>query len=212
MSASKVKLLWRTENCEAQILRMARISSGNRDSDDTRLLGYLIRNKHWSPFEMCNMCVEIEGPRAILRQILRHRTFNFQEFSMRYQSVKDQALITTEARFQDHKNRQNSIDNVPDEIKQEWSVRQQELNAKIFETYEWALEKGIAKECARAVLPEGNTISIICMNGTLRSWIHYLQLRCANGTQKEHIEIANMIKSIFCENFPVIAKAAFNST
>ena len=168
-----------------------------------------MRNKHFSPFEMANMTVEIEGNRSILRQILRHRTFHFQEFSLRYASPSENSLITTQARRQDLKNRQNSIDDLSPQIKKEWEDKQNSVNKKVFETYEWALENGIAKECARAVLPEGNTKSILCMNGTLRSWIHYLELRCGNGTQKEHIEIANQIKEIFKKEFPIISKACF---
>jgi thymidylate synthase (FAD) len=204
-----VKLVWKTQDSEKIILNIARISSENRDSEDTRLLGYLIRNKHWSPFEMANMCVEITGPRAILRQMLRHRSFNFQEFSQRYQKPDKDDLHESEARRQDDKNRQNSYDDLDDKIKDEWIQKQKEINEKVFEAYSWAIDNGIAKECARSVLPEGNTYSILCMNGTLRSWIHYLDLRCANGTQKEHIEIANMIRNIFTENFPTIAKAVF---
>jgi len=207
---SKVELLWVTPDAEKQIMRMARVSSKDRDNESTKLLGYLIRNKHWSPFEQCNMAVEITGNRAILRQILRHRTFHFQEFSLRYASPDENSLFTTEARRQDLKNRQNSIDDLSPQVKKEWEDKQKSLNKKTYETYEWALENGIAKECARAVLPEGNTKSILCMNGTLRSWIHYLELRCGNGTQKEHMDIANQIKEIFIEQFPIISQSCFH--
>ena len=206
---SKVKLLWVTPDAEQYVMRIARVSSDNRDSNNTRLLGYLIRNKHWSPFELCNMAIEIEGSRAILRQMLRHRTFHFQEYSLRYAKTSEERMITNEARRQDLKNRQNSIDDIKPQIKKEWEDKQKSLNKKVYETYQWALDQGIAKECARSILPEGNTISILCMNGTLRSWIHYLELRCGNGTQKEHIEIANQIKEIFKEQFPIISKACF---
>jgi len=205
-----VTLRWVTPDAEKEVLRMARISSDNRENDDTKLLGYLIRNKHWSPLELCNMSVEIEGPRAILRQILRHRSFSFQEFSQRYASPTADSLIVTEARRQDFKNRQNSIDDLDENIKQEWIEKQKEINAKVYETYEWAISKGIAKECARSIFPEGNTISILGVNGSLRSWIHYLELRCGNGTQKEHMEIANMIRGIFIEQFPIISKTVFH--
>lgn len=205
----EVKLLWVTPDAEKQVLRIARISSNNRDSQNTKLLTYLVKHKHFSPFEMANFSVEITGNRAILRQMLRHRTFNFQEFSQRYASPSESALITSEARRQDLKNRQNSIDDIDEKTKNEWTAKQESLNKKAYDTYQWAIDKGIAKECARAVLPEGNTLSTLCMNGTLRSWIHYLQLRTANGTQKEHIEIAEKIREIFQEQFPIISEACF---
>jgi len=205
----EVKLLWVTPDAEKQVLRIARISSNNRDSQNTKLLNYLVKHKHFSPFELANMAVEITGNRAILRQMLRHRTFNFQEFSQRYASPSESALITSEARRQDLKNRQNSIDDIDEKTKNEWTAKQESLNKKAYDTYQWAIDKGIAKECARAVLPEGNTLSTLCMNGTLRSWIHYLQLRTANGTQKEHIEIAEKIQEIFQEQFPIISEACF---
>ena len=205
----EVKLLWVTPDAEKQVLRIARISSNDRDSQNTKLLTYLVKHKHFSPFEMANFSVEITGNRAILRQMLRHRTFNFQEFSQRYASPSESALITSEARRQDLKNRQNSIDDIDEKTKNEWTAKQESLNKKAYDTYQWAIDKGIAKECARAVLPEGNTLSTLCMNGTLRSWIHYLQLRTANGTQKEHIEIAEKIREIFQEQFPIISEACF---
>lgn len=202
----KVTHRWSTPNAENNVLLMARVSSKHRDSTNTRLINYLIKEGHWSPLEMANFCVEIEGPRAILRQILRHRSFSFQEFSQRYASVETE-LVTHPARRQDLKNRQNSIDDLPSEIKDEWIVRQNVLNSMIKENYEWALDNGIAKECARVILPEGNTTSILCMNGNLRSWIHYLQLRDGNGTQFEHMKIAKTIKKLFIKEFPVISKA-----
>ena len=205
----EVKLLWVTPDAEKQVLRIARISSNNRDSQNAKLLTYLVKHKHFWPFDLANMAVEITGNRAILRQMLRHRTFNFQEFSQRYASPSESALITSEARRQDLKNRQNSIDDIDEKTKNEWTAKQESLNKKAYDTYQWAIGKGIAKECARAVLPEGNTLSTLCMNGTLRSWIHYLQLRTANGTQKEHIEIAEKIQEIFQEQFPIISEACF---
>ena len=204
---TNVKLLWSTPDAEKQIMRMARVSSNNRDSDNPKLLTYLIKNKHWSPLEMANMCIEIVGPRAILRQILRHRSFSFQEFSQRYASVDDTDFIISQARRQDIKNRQNSIDDMDEEIQEEWEQMQLRLNNIVKNLYEWALNNGIAKECARSILPEGNVLSTLCMNGTLRSWIHYLDLRCGHGTQSEHSEIANQIKEIFIQEFPIVSSA-----
>jgi len=207
----QVKKLWSTPDAEKLVLYMARVSSDNRDSEDTKLLGYLIRNKHFSPFEMVNLCVEITCSRSIARQILRHRSFSFQEYSLRYAALKEDSLITNNARQQDKKNRQKSTDNTPDNIKQEWLEKQKELNQKIYESYTWALQNGIAKECARVVLPEGNMLTTICMNGSLRSWIHYCELRCANGTQLEHELVAKECLKIFKEEFPIIYKAVFEN-
>jgi thymidylate synthase (FAD) len=204
-----VKFLWMTPEAEKIVLYTARVSSDNRESENTKLLEYLIRNQHWSPFEMSNMCLEITASRAIIRQILRHRSFSFQEYSLRYSSIKEDSLIVNEARRQDTKNRQNSIDDIDISTQKEWSDKQKSLNKKAYETYNWALSKGIAKECARTVLPEGSTQSILCMNGNLRSWIHYLTLRCANGTQKEHQEISKECLRIFKSKFPIIYDAAF---
>jgi thymidylate synthase (FAD) len=162
----------------------------NTETSD-KLVKYLIKNKHWSPFEMVNVCLEIETTRDIARQILRHRSFSFQEFSQRYADpTKSLTFETREARLQDKKNRQNSIETDDEELSAEWQWRQNELILLAQRHYDWAIENGIAKEVARAVLPEGLTISRMYMNGTLRSWLHYIQLRSENGTQKEHIEIA----------------------
>lgn len=162
----------------------------NTETSD-KLVKYLIKNKHWSPFEMVNVCLEIETTRDIARQILRHRSFSFQEFSQRYADpTKSLTFETREARLQDKKNRQNSIETDDEELNAEWQWRQNELILLTQRHYDWAIENGIAKEVARAVLPEGLTISRMYMNGTLRSWLHYIQLRSENGTQKEHIEIA----------------------
>ena len=204
-----VKFLAATPNAEKLVLYTARVSSDNRESENTKLLGYLIRNKHWSPLEMAQFSVEIVASRAVIRQILRHRSFNFQEFSQRYAVVKEDDFIVNEARRQDKSNRQNSIDDLPADIKKEWIDKQKSINKKVLETYRWAIEKGIAKECCRSILPEGNTLSTLCMSGTLRSWIHYLQLRCANGTQKEHSEVSLACLRIFKEQFPIIYDAAF---
>ena len=169
----------------------ARVSNpSNQINDETapKLLKYLIKNSHWSPFEMVSITMEITTTRDISRQILRHRSFSFQEFSQRY--AKSSNFIDREARLQDNKNRQNSV--VTDDIylKENWNMKQHEVIHKAKEVYEWALENGIAKEQARAVLPEGNTETTLYMAGTLRSWIHYYQLRSKNGTQKEHSDIA----------------------
>ena len=183
----------------------ARVSNpSNQYNTDTaeKLIGYLIKWKHWSPFEMVNICLEIETTRDIARQILRHRSFSFQEFSQRYADpVKELTFETREARLQDAKNRQNSIETDNDRLNQGWDICQKQVRYYAMEAYNWAIENGIAKEQARAVLPEGMTGSRLYMNGTLRSWVHYIQLRSANGTQKEHrdiaVECANVIEPIF---------------
>ena len=172
----------------------ARVSNpSNQLNSETseKLINYLIKNYHWSPLEMVNVCLEIETTRDIARQILRHRSFSFQEFSQRYANpTEDLDFVIREARLQDNKNRQNSIENQNSELENEWSKKQKKVIENAIKTYEWAIENGIAKEQARVVLPEGNTISRLYMNGTLRSWIHYIDLRASHGTQKEHIEIA----------------------
>lgn len=171
----------------------------NTETND-KLIRYLIRNQHWSPLEMVNICLEINTTRDIARQMLRHRTFSFQEFSQRY-AIADLGSELRESRLQDIKNRQNSIDSENIELQNQWISRQQDIIKLTNETYEWAIENGIAKEQARVVLPEGNTKSRLYMNGTLRSWVHYIQLRSGNGTQKEHRDIAlhcaYAIESIF---------------
>lgn len=170
-----------------------------------RLLKYLSKNKHWSPFEMANVCLEIETTRDIARQLLRHKSLNFQEFSQRYSDpTKELAFETREARLQDLKNRQNSIDVSDDELQKEWDEKQMEVINKAKEVYSWAISKGIAKEQARAVLPEGNTQSRLYVNGTLRSWIHYCEVRCGNGTQKEHMQVAHACADVISKLFPVI--------
>ena len=181
----------------------ARVSNpGNQSNMATgeKLVRYLIKNEHWSPLEMVSVCLEIETTRDIARQILRHRSFSFQEFSQRY-AVADIGFAPREARLQDKKNRQNSVETDDADLETEWIKRQEEVDSVVKDTYRWALENGIAKEQARAVLPEGNTMSRMYMNGTLRSWIHYIQLRSGNGTQKEHkkvaIECANAISAVF---------------
>jgi len=183
----------------------ARVSNpSNQDNKETqdKLLKYLMKNQHWSPFEMVNVCMEIKTTRDIARQILRHRSFSFQEFSQRYAVANSFTL--REARIQDTKNRQNSHDNLDIKLERDWLNKQQDLVDKARELYEWALENKIAKEQARAVLPEGLTNSTLYMNGTLRSWIHYIDLRIANGTQKEHREVAEKCLEQISKIFPAI--------
>lgn len=190
----------------------ARVSNpSNQYNTETaeKLIRYLIKHKHWSPLEMVSACLEIETTRDIARQILRHRSFSFQEFSQRYADpTKDLDFVLREARLQDEKNRQNSIEMEPtignEMIKEEWRARQIDLINKVRETYQWAMDKGIAKEQARAVLPEGLTVSRLYMNGTLRSWVHFIELRSGNGTQKEHMEVAKQCAVIIAEAFPMV--------
>lgn len=184
----------------------ARVSNpANQENKETneKLIRYLIKNDHWSPLEMVSVCLEIETTRDIARQILRHRSFSFQEFSQRY-AVADLGFEIREARLQDTKNRQNSVV-VDDPVLQEtWTDMQKRLSERAEMTYKWALENGIAKEQARAVLPEGMTVSRMYMNGTLRSWVHYIQLRSGNGTQKEHREVALACMEAIAPIFPMI--------
>jgi len=185
----------------------ARVSNpGNQDNKATneKLVNYLINNQHWSPLEMVSCCIEIETTRDIARQLLRHRSFSFQEFSQRYADpTKDLEFTTREARMQDPKNRQNSIKSDNDGLHIEWHRRQRNVIEAASNAYEWAINNGIAKEQARAVLPEGNTMSRLYVNGTLRSWIHYIQLRSANGTQLEHIELAKECARAIANIFPM---------
>ena len=187
----------------------ARVSNPNNQSDKKttgKLIKYLIKNKHWSPLEMVSACIEIETTRDIARQILRHRSFSFQEFSQRYADpTKDLDFVTREARLQDTKNRQNSVElDVDSELHYVWEEKQESLINTAKETYKWAIDNGIAKEQARAVLPEGNTVSRMYMNGTLRSWVHYIELRSANGTQKEHMNVAQACAVEIAKIFPLI--------
>ena len=173
----------------------ARVSNPNNQANTkttAKLLDYLIKHKHWSPFEMASACLEIETTRDIARQLLRHRSFSFQEFSQRYADIRDldDNFVIREARLQDPKNRQNSITTDDKTLQIMLESKQQELINQAKETYKWAIDNGIAKEQARAVLPEGNTVSRLYVNGTIRSWIHYIDLRMANGTQLEHMELA----------------------
>jgi thymidylate synthase (FAD) len=174
----------------------------NKETNE-KLLRYLMKNQHWSPLEMANVCLEINTTRDIGKQILRHRSFSFQEFSQRY-AVVDMDFEIREARLQDSANRQNSIETDDLELNIDWQLKQRELAEKASEVYSWAIEKGIAKEQARIILPEGMTKTRMYMNGTLRSWIHYVQLRSANGTQKEHREIAIKCAEEIAKVFPLI--------
>ena len=179
------------DNAQELVAFCARVSNpSNQLNTETseNLIKYLIKNAHWSPLEMVSACLEIETTRDIARQMLRHRSFSFQEFSQRYANpVKDLEFIIRDARLQDPKNRQNSIENEDEEISKSWKEKQENLINEATNAYNWAIENGIAKEQARSVLPEGNTVSRLYMNGSLRSWIHYIELRSANGTQKEHM-------------------------
>lgn len=185
----------------------ARVSNpSNQFNTETseKLIRYLIKNKHWSPLEMVSACLEIETTRDIARQMLRHRSFSFQEFSQRYADpTKDLDFVLREARLQDTKNRQNSVETDDKELKRLWIEKQSEIIKMVRETYAWAVSNGIAKEQARAILPEGNTVSRLYMNGTLRSWIHFIELRSANGTQKEHMEVARECARVIAEVFPM---------
>ena len=181
----------------------------NTESSE-KLIKYLVKHKHWSPLEMVSACLEIETTRDIARQILRHRSFSFQEFSQRYADpTKDLNFVLREARLQDTKNRQNSVDIMgltlrEQNIMEEWKRRQLSVIAEAEHAYEWAVNIGIAKEVARAVLPEGNTVSRMYMNGTLRSWVHYIELRAGHGTQKEHIMVAKACAKAIADIFPMI--------
>ena len=183
----------------------ARVSnpSGQLNTETSaKLIKYLIKHKHWSPLEMVSACLEIETTRDIARQILRHRSFSFQEFSQRYADpTKDLEFETRSARLQDPKNRQNSVEVDDPLLETEWNRRQQAVINLARANYAWAVGQGIAKEQARAVLPEGNTISRMYMNGTLRSWVHYIELRGANGTQQEHMDIAHSCAKVIAQVF-----------
>ena len=195
------------ENMTELVAFCARVSNpSNQTNKDTseKLIRYLVKNQHWSPLEMVSMCLEIETTRDIARQILRHRSFSFQEFSQRYADpTQELDFVTREARLQDTKNRQNSIETDNLALQSFWETRQKRVIEEAKNAYDWAIANGIAKEQARAVLPEGLTVSRLYMNGTLRSWIHYIQLRSANGTQKEHKEIALKCAEVIAKVFPM---------
>jgi thymidylate synthase (FAD) len=187
----------------AYCARVSNPTNQNNTETNERLLRYLIRNQHWSPLEMVSVCLEIETTRDIARQILRHRSFSFQEFSQRY-ATADLNFEFREARLQDTKNRQNSIETNDPVLDDHWEDIQNRVAEIAGDAYHWALDKGIAKEQARAVLPEGLTKSRLYMNGTLRSWVHYIQLRSGNGTQKEHREVALACADVLAGIFPMI--------
>ena len=202
-------------NLQDLVAYCARVSNpANQANSETseRLIKYLIKHKHWSPLEMVSACIEVETTRDIARQLLRHRSFSFQEFSQRYADPTaelDDAFVLREARMQDTKNRQNSVElDMTDEkqklLAYEWERSQNRVLYAVKKEYEWAIKNGIAKEQARAVLPEGLTVSRLYVNGTLRSWIHYIDLRDGNGTQKEHAEIARACAEVIAKVFPII--------
>lgn len=200
------------QNIQDLVAYCARVSNpANQNNTQTneKLIKYLTKNQHWSPLEMVSICLEIETTRDIARQILRHRSFSFQEFSQRY-AVADLGFEPKEARTQDTKNRQNSNKTDNQELIDSWELQQKKVADTASEAYRWALDNGIAKEQARAVLPEGMTISRMYMNGTLRSWVHYIQLRSGNGTQKEHQEVAIACAEAIKEIFPMIEEFITN--
>ena len=189
----------------------ARVSNpSNQINSETsgKLLDYLIKHKHWSPFEMCSATLEVETTRDIARQFLRHRSFSFQEFSQRYADIRsfNNSFVIRDARLQDEKNRQNSVANTDKKLSMEWDAKQNKVIKEAKAAYNWAIENGIAKEQARAVLPEGNTVSKLYVNGTIRSWIHYIELRSANGTQLEHMELAREVGQTIAKIFPYFAE------
>ena len=196
------------DNLQDFVAYCARVSNpANQMSSATaeKLIKYLIKHKHWSPLEMVSATMEIETTRDIARQLLRHRSFSFQEFSQRYADPADmdETFVLSEARLQDTKNRQNSIETDNEKLQKEWEELQQDVIYTAESAYEWAIKHGIAKEQARKVLPEGLTLSRLYVNGTLRSWVHYIELRSANGTQKEHMELAKACGQAIAEVFPL---------
>jgi len=217
----KVRLIGYTQPAENAIIGIedvqdlvaycARVSNPqNQINSETapKLLDYLIKHKHWSPFEMCSATLEVETTRDIARQFLRHRSFSFQEFSQRYADIRsfDDSFVIREARLQDEKNRQNSVQTNDENLQRMWEQQQRRVIEASKQAYNWAIKNGIAKEQARAVLPEGNTASRLYVNGTIRSWIHYIELRSGNGTQLEHMELAQEIGRIISKIFPYFEK------
>jgi thymidylate synthase (FAD) len=212
----KVKLISHSQSPEqsdtlldlvAYCARVSNPSNQNNKKTAEKLVEYLIQHKHWSPLEMVNMCLEIETTRDIARQMLRHRSFSFQEFSQRYAEPESMGypFELREVRLQDPDNRQNSIENTNEELQYLWLQHQRKVLAAAQSAYDWAIKNGIAKEQARCVLPEGNTKSRMYVNGTLRSWIHYIELRSANGTQLEHMDLAVECASVISKVFPLAA-------
>lgn len=217
----KAKLIAYTQPVENEIIGLndvqdliaycAKVSNPKGQADlstSESLLSYLIKHKHWSPFEMASATIEVETTRDIARQFLRHRSFSFQEFSQRYADPQDmdESFVIREARLQDTKNRQNSIDVEDEKLAAEWRMRQRDVIDLVKRHYNWAILNGIAKEQARAVLPEGNTVSRLYAQGSIRSWIHYVALRSANGTQREHMDLAVEIGKAISKIFPMIGE------
>jgi len=197
------------DNIQDLIAYCARVSNPSNQLNTTttpKLLDYLIKHKHWSPFEMASACIEIETTRDIARQLLRHRSFSFQEFSQRYADIRDldDSIVVRKARLQDPKNRQNSVMTDDVNLHMAWETHQRAVWNAAMKAYNWAIENGIAKEQARSVLPEGNTPSRLYVNGTIRSWIHYVELRSANGTQQEHMELARSVAEAIGKIYPEI--------
>jgi thymidylate synthase (FAD) len=206
----KVKLIWITPDAEKIILQCAKVQVEKEpEIKNTRLINYLIHHKHWSPFEMASMCVEVETTRDISRQVIRHRSFSYQEFSQRYHKVVADPIFR-EARLQDAKNRQNSLDTEDEKLHQEWLEMQKKMWDSAIDQYNEALRLGVAKEQARVLLPEGLTKTRYYQSGTIRSFIHYCQVRMDPTTQKEHREIANAIWRIFERELPTISEALKN--
>lgn len=203
------KLVWITPNAESLVGKIARVSNPNNEDNPEveKLIKYLIKHKHWSPFEMASMCVQIDTTRAISPQILRHRSFTFQEFSQRYAIPTDTfATVLPDLRRQDHDNRQNSIDDLENETQQYYEQRIDDHFREAVKLYESLLHTGVARECARSVLPI-NTVTRLYMSGTIRSWLHYVDLRGDNGTQAEHMKIARSVGNILDTEVPIIARA-----
>jgi len=197
------------ENIQDLIAYCARVSNPSNQANTKttpKLLNYLIKHKHWSPFEMASACIEIETTRDIARQLLRHRSFSFQEFSQRYADVRDldDTVVIRKARLQDPKNRQNSVITDNTNLHIAWEQHQRAVWQTAMTAYKWAIDNGIAKEQARVVLPEGNTVSKLYVNGTIRSWIHYIELRSSNGTQKEHVDLAFEVAAAISKIYPSI--------
>jgi len=207
--ANTAKLISITPDAEKIMAYCARVSSPNQENPEyAKLLKYCLDHGHWSVFEMADACFEITTSRAIAQQILRHRSFHFQEFSQRYAAVGNDGIVISEARAQDPKNRQNSTDTLDEGIKADWETIQKRLWSESYDMYNWALDNGIAKECARMILPV-QTKTTLYMKGTIRDWIHYINVRSGYGTQVEHMEIATKIKAILIKELPVVATAAW---
>ena len=204
------------DNVQDLIAYCAKVSNpSNQINKETseKLISYLIKHNHWSPLEMVSACLEIETTRDIAHQIVRHRSFAFQEFSQRYANPEEmgEQFVTRECRLQDTKNRQNSVETDDSNLKREWELHQKLVIRQAETAYNWAIENGIAKEQARVVLPEGCTKTRLYMNGTIRSWVHYIELRGANGTQKEHMDIAHACAKVIAEIFPLAGELNENS-